>query len=206
MKKQPISIFVIAGCICILQSCAFRPCTTMTANLAGVNSRLTGDSDSWNSAFGFQGGVEAHVPFNCTVPLTAWAGFNVSMQGAGWESDWGEGLVKGTTRLWYLNFPLTTRYMFGDSFYGEIGLQPGVLLSAKDNYEGGSDDWSDYFKTFDLGIPLGVGYDFPNNFGIGFRVTPGVLNINASEYADEYKNRNFVVALRGTYTFKGKNK
>jgi len=96
--------------------------------------------------------------------------------------------------------------MFGDSFYGEIGFQPGLLLSAKDNYEGGSDDWSDYFKTFDLGIPLGVGYDFPNNFGIGFRVTPGVLNINAGEYADEYKDRNVVVALRGTYTFKGKNK
>ncbi len=48
------------------------------------------DSDSWTSAFGFQGGVEAHIPFNCTVPLTAWAGFNVSMQGAGWEEDWGD--------------------------------------------------------------------------------------------------------------------
>ena len=206
MKQQIKASLVIAGCICILQSCAFRPCTTMTTNIAGVNSRFTGDSDSWTSAFGFQGGVEAHVSFNCNVPLTAWAGLNVSMQGAGWEEDWGEGLIKGTTRLWYLNFPLTTRYMFGDSFYGEIGLQPGILLSAKDNYDGGSDDWSDYFKTFDLGIPLGVGYDFPNNFGVGLRVTPGVLNINSSEYADEYKNRNFVVALRGTYTFKGKNK
>ncbi len=206
MKKQTISVFVIAGCIFILQSCAFRPCTTMTANLAGVNSRITGDSDSWTSAFGVQGGVEAHIPFNCTFPLTAWAGFNVSMQGAGWEEDWGEGLIKGTTRLWYLNFPLLGRYQFGQNFYGEFGIQPGVLLSAKDNYDGGSEDWGDYIKTFDLGIPLGVGYEFPNNFGLGLRVTPGVLNINAGEYADDYKNRNFTVALRGTYTFKGKDK
>ncbi len=206
MKKQTISVFVIVGCIFMLQSCAFRPCTTMTANLAGVHSRIVGNSDSWSGAFGVQGGVEAYLPFNCNIPLTTWAGTNVSMQGARWEDDWGEGLVEGTTRLWYLNFPLTTRYMFGNSFYGEIGLQPGFLLSAKDNYSGESVDWKEYVKTFDLGIPLGVGYDFPNNFGVGLRVTPGVININAGDYADEYKDRNFVVALRGTYTFKGKDK
>ena len=206
MKKQTKAVFVIAGCIFMLQSCAFRPFTTMTTNLAGVHSRIVGDSDSWDGAFGLQGGVEAHIPFNCTVPLTAWAGFNVSMQGAGWEEDWGEGLVNGTTRLWYLNFPLLGRYQLGQNFYGEFGIQPGVLLSANDNYEGESYDYSDYVKTFDLGFPLGVGYDFPNNFGLGLRVTPGVLNINEGEYYSGYKDRNFVVALRGTYTFKGKNK
>ena len=206
MKKQTLSVFVIVGCIWILQSCAFRPCTTMTVNLAGVHSRIVGDSDSWTGAFGFQGGVEAHIPFNSSIPLTAWAGTNISMQGASWEDDWGEGLIEGTTRLWYLNFPLTARYQFGQNFYGEIGLQPGFLLSAKDNYSGVSDDWKEWIKTFDLGIPLGVGYDFPNSFGVGLRVTPGVLNINDGGYEDEYKDHNFVVALRGTYTFQGKNK
>ena len=206
MKKQTISTLVIVGCICILQSSAFSQVTTITVNLAGVHSRITGDSDSWSGAFGFQGGVEAHIPFNCNIPLTVWVGTNVSMQGSGWEEDWGEGLTKGTSRLWYLNFPLTTRYQFGNNVYGEIGLQPGFLLSAKDNYEGESEDIKDWFKTFDLGIPLGLGYDFPNNFGVGLRVTPGVININSSEYSDEYKNHNFVIALRGTYTFKGKDK
>ncbi len=57
------------------------------------------------------------------------------------------------------------------------------------------EDWNEYVKTFDLGIPLGV----------GLRVTPGVTNINAAGY-DAYKDRNFAVALRGTYTFKGKDK
>ena len=71
----------------------------------------------------------------------------------------------------YLNFPLTGRYMFGDNFYGEFGLQPGILLSAKDKYNGESYEWNEWVKTFDLGIPLGVGYDFPNNFGVGLRGT-----------------------------------
>lgn len=178
----------------------------MSANVSGVHSRLMGDSDSYGGAWGFQAGAEALVPFNCDFPLTAWGGINVSMQGAGWEDDWGEGLYQGVTRLWYLNFPLTARYPFGNGLYAEAGLQPGILLSAKDKWDGNAIDWGEYFKIFDLGVPLGIGYDFPNNFGLGLRVTPGILNINASEYADTYKDRNFVVALRGTYTFKGKDK
>jgi len=201
MKKQTFSILVLAGCIGILQTSAFGQGTTIQVNLGPVHSRITGDSDSWSGAFGVQGGVAAHIPFNCDFPLAMWAEVNASMQGAGWEDDWGEGLTKGVTRLWYLNVPLTARYQFGQGFYGEVGLQPGFLLSARDNWEGESDDWKEYFKTFDLGIPLGVGYDFPNNFGINLRVIPGIINVNSSEYSDEYKNRNFVVALRGTYTF-----
>jgi len=205
MKKQTIKTLVIVGCICILQSCAFRPCTTMTVNMAGVHSRIYGQSDSWSGAFGFQGGAEALIPFNSNFFLTAWGGFNISMQGASWEDDYGEGLMEGVTRLWYLNFPLTARYPFGSGFYGEAGLQPGILLSAKNKWDGVSEKARDEHKTFDLGIPLGVGYDFPNNFGVGLRVTPGLLNINKGDYTDGNKDRNFVVALRGTYTFKGKN-
>ena len=205
MRKQTISTLVIVGCICILQSCAFRPCTTLDVNLAGVHSRITGDSDSYTGAFGFQGGAEAEIPLNCSLPLSYWGGFNISMQGAGWEDDWGVGLIEGKTRLWYLNIPLTTRYYFTNNVYGEIGLQPGFLLSAKENFDDESYDLKDYVKTFDLGIPLGVAYQFPNNFGLGLRVVPGVLNINDGEYADDYKDRNFVVALRGTYTFKKKD-
>lgn len=205
MKKQTISIAVIVGCICILQSCAFRPCTTMNLNLNPVHSRIFGESDSWGGAWGVQAGAEALLPFECKVPLTYWAGLNVSMQGAGWEEDWGLGLIEGTTRLWYLNIPLTTRYYFTDNVYGEIGLQPGFLLSAKDNYDGESYDLKEYVKTFDLGIPLGITYEFPQNIGVGLRLVPGVLNINEGEWAG-YKDRNFTVALKLSYILHGKDK
>ena len=119
----------------------------MTVNMAGVHSRIYGQSDSWGGAFGFQGGVEALVPFNMDFPLTAWGGFNVSMQGARYEEDYGEGLMDGTTRLWYMNFPLTARYPFGDGFYGEAGFQPGILLSAKDKLNGESSNYRDYIKS-----------------------------------------------------------
>jgi len=196
---------IIAG-MCLVESCAFRPCTDMTAYFGPVHSRITGSSDSWSGAWGIQAGAEALVPCNRDFPVSAWGGLNISMQGAGWEDDWGEGLQTGVTRLWYLNVPLTVRYPFGSGFYGEAGLQPGFLLSAKDKWDGQSEDWGEYLKTFDLGIPLGLGYNFPNNFGVGLRVTPGVLNINSSEWAESYTDRNLVVGVHARYTFKGKEK
>ena len=203
MKKQTIAALVLVGCISILQSCAFRPCTTMMVNLGPVHSRLVGEGDSWSGAFGMQGGVSAHIPFNCMLPISAWAGVNVTMQGATWEDSWDGETFEGTTRLWYLNIPLTGRYQFENGIYAEAGIQPGFLLSAKDNYDGESADWKEYVNTFDLGIPLGIGYDFENNFGLNLRVVPGILNINEGDYGD--KDRNLVVSLTGTYTFPKKD-
>lgn len=205
MKKLSLLTLAIAGCICLLNSCALTPCTTMSANLGLVNSHIVGESDSWMPAFGAQGGIAAELPFNCDFPLTAWVETNISMQGARWEEDWGEGLTKGITRTFNLNIPLTARYPFSGGFYAEAGIQPGFILSAKDKYDGDSYDVKDWFKTFDLGIPLGVGYNFKNNFGVNLRLIPGLTNVNGGEY-DSYTDRNFVVALRGTYTLPGKNK
>jgi len=216
MKKQILSILLIVGCICVLESNAYGQGTTVTANLEPLISHITvtanlgpvishliGDSESYMTALGAQVGVEANFPFDCTLPLTAWAGLNFSMQGARWEDDWGEGPIKGTTRLVYLNIPLTGRYTFENGFYVEAGVQPGFRLSAKDKYEGDSYDIKDLIKSFDFSIPLGVGYDFPNNFGVNLRIIPGVTNVNQGEW-DNYTDRNFVLVLRAFYKILGK--
>ncbi len=204
MKKQTITTLLIAGCICLLQSCAWRPCTTLNVYGGPDYSMITSpEGNSWTGALGLQVGADAQIPYNSQVPISSWAGIQISMQGARWEDDWGEGLTKGITRLWYLNVPLVTRYEFGNGFFAEAGLQPGFLLSAKDKYGDYSYNYKEYVKTFDLGIPLGIGYEFPNSFGVGLRVTPGVTNINAGDYAD-YTDRNLVIGIRGTYTIPGK--
>lgn len=201
MKKQSISTLLIVGCICIFQSCATTPFTTTSVYFGGVHSRLPGSSDSWSGAFGLQAGAGFQIPYTSQLPISSFAELNFSMQGANWEEEWDEGLTKGTTRLWYLNIPLMTRYQFDNGFYAEAGLQPGFLLSAKDNYNDFSYNYKEYVKTFDLGLPLGVGFEFPNNFGVGLRVIPGLTNINTVDPQD-YKNRNFVVVARATYTFR----
>ena len=108
---------------------------------------------------------------------------------------YGTSSSSATTRLNYLNFPLLVRYQREPrhGFFAEAGLQPGFLLSAKD--DGGN--IKDGLNKFDVGIPVGAGYQFQNKFGVGLRVTPGLTNINKDA---EYKNRNIVVSLRASYT------
>jgi len=90
-------------------------------------------------------------------------------------------------------------YLHKSGFFGEAGLQPGILLSAKDKFGDTSDDTKDLMKIFDLGIPIGIGYQINEKIGVGFRVIPGITNIFEDEYEDE-KDHNLVFALRGTYT------
>ena len=200
MKKQTISTIVIVSCICILQSCAFRPCTSLSVNVGVQNSSFCGDSDSWTNAFGALGGVAVQIPYTCNLPFTYWVEGNVSMQGARYEDDWGYGTVEGLTRLLYANFPLTARYQLDNGFFGEAGLQPGILLGAKDKVDGESWDYKEWVNTFDVGIPLGVGYNINKNLGVSLRVIPGITNVNAGEGVS--RDRNFVVGVRGTYTLR----
>jgi hypothetical protein len=120
------------------------------------------------------------------------------MQGAKWEDIINTVTVSGRTNLLYLNAPLIIRYRFKKGFFAEAGAQPGLLLRAKDKYSGTKEDYMANMNKFDFSIPLGIGYEFRKNFAAGLRVIPGLSNINSGGTA---KDHNFVVALRGIYTF-----
>jgi hypothetical protein len=125
------------------------------------------------------------------------AGALISMQGANWQ----EGSLEGKTSLWYAYIPAVLRYQHKSGIYGEAGLQPGFLFSAKDKYEGTTDDYMDHMNKFDLSIPLVIGYELKNNIGLNFRVIPGINDITKD---DDVKDRNFVIGLGVTYTLKSK--
>lgn len=169
---------------------------------AVIKSSIVGESESWKDPVGAQAGVIVNILNNFSKSMSVRAELNISMQGARWEDDWGEGLIKGRVNLLYANLPVVLRYQHESGFFGEIGLQPGLLLSAKDKYQGTTDDYSEWVNKFDFGIPFGIGYELKNNLGLGLRVIPSITNVNAGE--DTSKDHNFVVALRATYTFKKK--
>ena len=72
-------------------------------------------------------------------------------------------------------------------------------MSAKDEYEDTTDDVKDHMKIFDLGIPIGIGYQINEKFGFGLRFIPGISKIFEDADSD-HNDRNLVFALRGTYT------
>jgi outer membrane immunogenic protein len=200
MKKLlpfPIMILTI---LFASASCVTIKVAEHRINAGPQHSRFFGDSDSYKHAYGFQAGLSTGIMdmINRSICLRAEA--NISLQGAGYEDDFGNGPMEGITRLLYLNVPVLAEYRFENGFFAEAGLQPGFLLSAKDKFEGETYDYKDWVNFFDFGIPFGFGYQFKNNFGIGLRIIPGLTNINAGEETVS-KDRNLVIAIRGSYTF-----
>jgi hypothetical protein len=132
------------------------------------------------------------------------AGIGFSRQGGGYKES---NAVKGKIVTSYVNVPVMARYWTDGGFYFEGGLQPGILLSAKDKYDSNTDDFKSYFKSFDLGLPLGMGYQFENGFGLGLRVTPGIANIDKEKGdAEDQPNKNFVAGINLFYSFGSKKK
>ncbi len=173
-------------------------------------SSISGESDSYKGSIpgiviGFR--VNALMITNeIGIKIVA----NYSQQGGKYEE---EGYVEpgqepvyggysGKVKLSYLNTPIVGRYQSKGGFYGELGVQPGFLLSAKDKVDGNTTDLKDYVNKFDFGVVAGGGYEFKNKLGVGLRVVPGLSNINKTQdgYA-EVKDHNFVASLRATYRF-----
>ncbi len=156
-------------------------------------SNFNGDADSYDKMLaGFYVGlgirlVELSDNFGIRTEV------NYSSQGSKY-SDY----VSGKVMLGYINMPIVIRGASKGGFYGEAGVQPGFLLSAKDKYEGETYDFKEYINGFDFGGILGFGYQ-KKRIGVGVRVAQGLSNINKE--GDDYKIRNFVGSLRTTLAF-----
>lgn len=177
----------------ISQSCAHIEYGKLSVRI--TNASLPGESESYKNRIGAQAGITFPLAnFSDVSGITA--GLNGSLQGANYEEDNG---LNGKVSLFYVNLPLVVRYQTPGGFYGEAGIQPGLLLSAKDKYNGITEDYKDFVKKFDFGIPIGIGYEFKNNIGIGVRLIPGLTNINTY---DDIKDHNFVIGLGVSYTLR----
>jgi hypothetical protein len=216
MKKQIFLFVLVAASLFILQSCATKK-QAMTYEehpldapvqqapkqmeppqvIVGVqSSSLPGESGSYEHMTGFQAGFI--MPIARINEFIRFRGeLNGSLQGANY-TDYG---MDGKLSLFYINIPLIARYKTKSGFFGEAGIQPGFCVSAKDKFAGNTNNYKKYINTFDFGIPFGVGYEFKKNFGVGLRVIGGLTNINSEGTANDH---NFVMALRGTYSFKSK--
>jgi len=86
--------------------------------------------------------------------------------------------------LYYVNIPVMLKYSFPSGIFFETGPQFGVLASSRireditgdPNYHYYATDR--YFKRFDAGWGLGLGYLAPFNIGIDIRYTYGLTDIN----------------------------
>lgn len=162
--------------------------------IGGGFGAINGDSESYDSPLfgGFLGVGFCVTQLSPYFSLRGELGY--SLQGSGYGEMYGDGKV----RLGYVALPVFVRGTAKSGFFGEVGVRPAVLTSAKDVYDGESYDYKDYINGFDFGALVGVGYQF-GRFGVGARVVQGVTNINKD--TDEYKDRNFSGNLSFTVSF-----
>ena len=123
-----------------------------------------GDVEDQKMKVGLVAGAEFGYDFTENMGLTA--GLLYTMEGSKTKgADYNENLD-------YLNIPVLFNYYIIPGLAVKAGVQPGFLVRA--NYD--DVDIKDYYKKFDLAIPLGLSYEF-SDFVIDARYNLSVTKI-----------------------------
>ena len=105
--------------------------------------------------------------------------------------------------LTYINIPVMARYNLGYNLNVHTGIQFGFLISAKSVYTDQKFDVKDQFKGVELGLPIGVGYDFMDRkFNVTARYVIGLNNISQSDLAGEVRHNNVLQLSFGMLLFR----
>ncbi|CAM3756907.1 porin family protein [Flavobacterium gelidilacus] len=159
---------------------------------AGLNiSNFVGDdAGDANSLIGFNGGI--FVEFKVSDKFYIQPEFLYSTQGSKDNL-----LVDGysfdvTFKTKYINIPVMAKYYVANDFQLEVGPYVGFLFDAdvKATFQGQSQtaDAKDFLKSNDLGINLGLNYDFSNAIFFNARYSAGLVQIGDTGSEDDIKN------------------
>ena len=101
----------------------------------------------------------------------------------------------------YITVPVMLRWNFTSLFSIHAGPQVGILMSAKEEMQGQTEDVKDGYKSTDIGVAAGIGIDLPIGLNFGFRFVKGMTNIADS---DDYKQKNYALQFSAGYKLFGK--
>jgi outer membrane immunogenic protein len=160
----------------------------------GVNfANIGGDSESYDeSKTGYQFGF-MYCLFS-TGLLNCWVEPGYNAIGSKYNDVSTSGTISGTVNLGYFMVPIVARLQTDIGLFGDIGVQPQVLVSAKDKYSGYNDDYKDYVNGFDFGGLIGAGFEFRKRVGLSARYYAGFSNINKKD--TDSKDHNSVFSFR----------
>ena len=164
------------------------------ANIA--NQKISGDYDIDTKAIvSFHGGV--FVVWMFTEQLGLQPELLLSMQGSK-EKDATYDYKINTN---YVNIPVLVRYNINDMFSVHAGPQFGILVSAKEEFDGEKEDIKDDFKTMDVGLAIGAEANLPvPNLGVGLRYIIGLTNVLTDDGSfDDTELKNGVFQIYVTY-------
>jgi hypothetical protein len=99
----------------------------------------------------------------------------------------------------YLSIPVILKFYPIGGLNIQAGPQFGFLLDGERKYENAfgsiKEDIKDSYKSSDVSISLGGGYDFGFGLGLDVRYNIGVKDINDEVNGDPAKSRIFLISL-----------
>lgn len=135
---------------------------TIQPTAGGNMVKYSGGDMATGMSFGYLGGVDLGYQFTDNFALTVGAFYASenckAAKGSNYEGE--------TFKISNLNIPVLANYYITEGFSVKAGVQPMVKLSS---------DFT-YYKSFNLAIPVGVGYEF-NNIVLDARYNFGILEI-----------------------------
>ena len=156
-----------------------------------ANQKITGDFELDTKAkIGFHGGVFVVWMFTEKVGLQPELLF--STQGSKDKDD----MYDYSIITNYVSIPILVRYNINEMFSVHAGPQIGILMSAKEEFDGDKDDIKDDFKGTDIGLALGAEADFTEKIGAGARYVFALTNVlKEGESFDDTELKNGVFQL-----------
>ena len=136
---------------------------------AGINlSNVAGDVSGNSIKIGLVAGAEAMYQVNPLIGLSA--GLLYSMQGC-------EGENSAKANYDFLNIPVLANFYVAPNFALKVGIQPALIVSAKEKNDKVEYDVKDYMQSITFDVPIGASYEI-SDFVIDARYNLGIAKIN----------------------------
>lgn len=161
------------------------------AHLTAEYDGETGNSDSKISPYI---GLTMEVPMSQNLKFQAEALYTVL---GGTDDTDG---IKSEFKIPELIIPLSLKYQTNEKFYIQGGLNLGFITGPKVSQESVEVKADEIFKSFDLGILLGLGYRIAPKLDIDARFNVGASNV--SDFGEGIKMRNNYWQVGLNYWFK----
>ena len=191
MKKIMMMLFMATVALTASAQNTLRDNGTFTLQpKVGVGiGKLSGE---WKTVSGFKdktrtglvAGLEGEYYVNDWLGIAA--GLNYAQQG--WTFK-GNGIDE-TTKLDYLNIPLTGNIYVAKGLALKTGLQFGILMSAKIE----DADIKDACEKLNLSIPIGISYEF-SNVVLDLRYNVGLNKTNKADNGNKARSDLFQITL-----------
>ena len=143
---------------------------------------ITYDNQKWRWCV--VAGAEAEY-YTRTHWLTFSGGLLYQMQG------WKIKNVDAAYKVDFINIPLLANFYVAKGFALKAGLQPGFVVSAKQDGE----SFSSNCNTVQLSIPLGLSYEFTNGITLNLRANVAVTKLNKNNDDIKYYNDGYMLTV-----------